>query len=393
MSTTFELKKYKIISLYLNISLVSNTFIQLWLILFKKNFVYGSFINLIILFIPLTIFSIHFLKNRVLLTNIVFTLIWLSLIGSSYLIFHPPAFLLRQVIVDGISHIIIPLLLILEITDMRKFYDSLIPYMNLGLFYCFLQFIYPSPSYYGFTYITAAPSLLSLLLALSLKGRYILFFMIFSISNLLFGGRVWLLYYFIAFILIIYFNQRKIKTIIFLLIALIILILLLTLINQIVNALYSIFPSSRLLSYSVGEFSDNSRSVIWSTLLTEFLKNPLKIRGILSDRLFIAKFYNVTNEGQMAGSYSHNFVIELIYTFGVFGIVILLYFIFKVLRTLKFLYLRKEFYETTIFIIYTALFFGKLSVSSSYLIDLNTGIFLGLLFVLNYNGRKMTISY
>lgn len=386
-SNKFDKNKYKIVALFLNISLVGNFISGLFTLVLKHEILSRTKLQFFILVIPILYFLywILFVKKSITKSTCLVLGWWLLIVFSSFLIFHPPGYLMTQTIVEGLSHIVLPVFLITELNDLDKLLLAFKPYIFLGFLYCILQYILPSSSgayYYGFTYSTLAPGIIALNLAFFASKKYIFFFLVYFVSNLLFGGRAAILCYFIAFLLIIFLSHTKNRTIMLLLISSTLLIVFL-LYEKIINIVVYLIPNTRFSKFFTGEYQDNSRSIIWMTLLQDVLDHPLYIRGILSDRLAIAKLFNVADESLVSGWYSHNFIIEILYEFGIWGCFFLVFFFIKIGKTIKLVYSRGKTSDIIFLITYLAYFFGKLSVSSSYLIDLSTGAFLGFLIILS----------
>ena len=94
--------------------------------------------------------------------------------------------------------------------------------------------------------------------------------------------------------------------------------------NQLLGFLYDILPTSRTLSYfTKSEIAiDNSRQLIYHNIIYALQNDPFAYRGLLSDRIVGGDVFAV---GLGAGTYAHNFILEVLYQNGVvLGSVILI---------------------------------------------------------------------
>ena len=391
---SFERKKYFVIAFYLNIALITNLVSTLLTYGFSTNLQSRAVVAALFLSIPLSVFCFKiFFTKRILkgLTYVFFG--WTFLIFMSVFIKRPPELLLRQALIDGFTHIVLPVALILEATNIERLLISLAKYIYLAAFYSCLQFFVPlltAGAYYGFSYTTLFPGLLALALSIQGQRKYQFLFLLIFISQFLFGTRSILLCYGIESMLLLFFNRKYKKSLAVIFTVLVSVVLIIFFTEKIVDALAYFVPNARLTKFLTGEYFDNSRSLMWNYLTNEFLKNPFAVRGVLSDRVAINDFWGYTgfNEDLLMGWYAHNFIVEIIYQFGLLGVIILLYFFKTILITMNAIDIKANDTEIAIFSSVLALFFGKLLVSSSYLIDINTGILLGFLLLENGYGRK-----
>ena len=73
--------------------------------------------------------------------------------------------------------------------------------------------------------------------------------------------------------------------------------------------------------------NENGRYMIWKQIMGYIRSNPFAIRGINADMLPRTGFYSSSN-------YSHNIVLELMYSFGVFfGLLLCIFFARKIIKT------------------------------------------------------------
>lgn len=94
---------------------------------------------------------------------------------------------------------------------------------------------------------------------------------------------------------------------------------------------------------------DSGRSNIYGAIIEEILNNPLTIHGIASE-------YAVTG-----GTYAHNFILELIFDFGVvFGGIAVLYIFFQSFKTIRCFIIRGNINDSINLIMFACSFFYAL---------------------------------
>lgn len=122
--------------------------------------------------------------------------------------------------------------------------------------------------------------------------------------------------------------------------------------------------SRTLMSLASGTFTSSSgRDVIYKQVMDSFLQDPFKIRGINAD-------YALT------GIYSHNFLLELLYQFGFFIGIIL---IFTILGSIMVSVHRKDnSYKTRILLLAISVWFPYLMISSTIWVTPYFWVFLGI---------------
>lgn len=165
----------------------------------------------------------------------------------------------------------------------------------------------------------------------------------------------------------------------------------------VVVSLGSRLLNSRTLFMIFGKSSDffTGRGSIYLALWREIWKEPFDFRGILSDRIYLANSFGTFNANFSFTSYAHNFVLELLYQYGLaIGIVILIISVVLVKKTLK-VVRGKWKYENAYCIFCVLSFasaFGQLSFSNSYLNTMNFGLaVVSIIISMNYskNGQSL----
>lgn len=169
------------------------------------------------------------------------------------------------------------------------------------------------------------------------KCRFLLiFFALIDISTVVLYGSRGALLSIVVFTGLFYFgnnrnNLRKtVKSFfLFTFISIFVLLLLNPIIHIFTNILVTHGLSSRTLDMLKNGtiLSENGRYMIWKQIMECIWSNPFAIRGINADMLLRTGFYNTSN-------YSHNIVLELMYSFGVpLGLLLCIFFVRKIIRT------------------------------------------------------------
>ncbi len=147
--------------------------------------------------------------------------------------------------------------------------------------------------------------------------------------------------------------------------------------------------SSRFITMALDEeLSDaNGREAIQETLINDIKEQPLRIRGMFSDRQatrgLIDSEYNTNYE---KGTYAHSLWLELLYDWGVFfGGIILIAILFLLLKTIK----KIDINDSYILMLFICIGFVHLFLSSSYLLSANFFFLIGL--VMNCNTSKQEL--
>lgn len=124
--------------------------------------------------------------------------------------------------------------------------------------------------------------------------------------------------------------------------------------------------SRTLMSLASGTFTSSSgRDVIYNQVINSFLQDPFKIRGINAD-------YALT------GIYAHNFLLELLYQFGFFIGIILIFTIFGMI--ILSMHRKDSSYKTRIILLSLSVWFPYLMISSTIWVTPYFWIFLGIFF-------------
>lgn len=225
--------------------------------------------------------------------------------------------------------------------------------------------------------------------------KWILYSLFFILIIVLRGSRTaflcGVLFVFFAFFFAGLLNKKS--RIILFLVLLVLVLLSTVLLRPIASLLLTIFPSSRTLSLLLTNISfDSGRSEIQSLFLEGIKNNPLAFKGLLSDRFF----YSINNKVTLdITNYPHNFIIEIIYQFGVILGVIFLLMLFWLFVKTMFELRRKRFKNSfLVFLFYFFFVSGvlRLFFSSSYLTTFEFYAFVGVAIKINILAKqKLTI--
>ena len=380
-------------AVYLNISLIVHLMEYIYEYLTRFRIDQNARIELQLIVVLFICFRI--IKNGKIRVNsfvIMTSMIWVFIISFSYFLFNPADYLVKEIVIEGFSHIIVPVYLISLISDIDKFVKALKKFMPLVILYCLMQFIYKTDNYneyFIFTY-SILPTALFLIAyerkEATIKYKIVCAFIFMSL--LLFGTRSALLCIGIELCILSCFFLNLKEKMFAVLSLLMVIIPIYFFYDDIVFAFVQVFPGARISSFLSGQQVDNSRSIIWAELLARVLECPFVVRGVLSDRLILSSLWGYFEPAQIRAWYAHNFVVEILYGFGILGFLILIVFFSKLYRAYRLCRKDKSNNSVIIFATFTSYFIGKLSVSSSYLFDISTGYIIGVLYILFKHGCK-----
>ncbi|MBD5549661.1 MAG: O-antigen ligase family protein, partial [Lachnospiraceae bacterium] len=147
------------------------------------------------------------------------------------------------------------------------------------------------------------------------------------------------------------------------------------------------FTKSRTISlFAEGKFFyAASRDKYYSFVLEQIRNAPTKIRGIYSDRIYLGEYFQRTDPAEIFGSYSHNFFLEILFQFGMWGILLLIGYGIAVIYTIRKVKKDGSISMKTMYIVFASYAMGQLLISGSYLTSMSFGIFTGLLFSICLN--------
>lgn len=319
-----------------------------------------------------------------------------ALYAVSLLITPEISVILKTSIVRSVIYLLLLLYLMSQISDVGLLFNFFIPYVYLGVLYTLLSYLaHDTPlmeetHYMEFTYNTMIPMLTVFVIAFygrSVRGMKrpfaLLFFGFFFAANIAMGGRATLLCVGLCFLMLLYFQKLKRKQI-FVSVAVIALGLVVAFHYDSFNFfLTTLFPDSRTVQrMQNGELLNTETSTrmrIYKYILLSFMEHPFAIRGLLSDRVYIAKLFGDTAPKEVYGWYAHNFVLELLFQFGVMAIPIITAFLCGFVNTAANVKKSNNTSLKRVFLISSAYCIGQLSVSASYLTAKSFAFLLGIL--------------
>ena len=203
----------------------------------------------------------------------------------------------------------------------------------------------------------------------------VLLFTITAFSTL--GGRQSFVFLFLGIILIFLLREKGTKKALLLYSVLLLIgIIVVAFYREILDFVSSILAqfniSSRALSKLADEtlFDASNRESIYSLSRRVITNNGAAVSGLFADRFYLRQYHGFI-------AYAHNFIYEILIDFGLAaGAVMVLVILTGIFR--GFIHCKKEYrsFFATIMIISVA----KLTVSSSFLIETGTFVFIGLLF-------------
>lgn len=373
-----------IFALYLNWRIIGNIIQYIFGIFFEKNFQFINYIIYLMLLCGVFVFIAH--DNIFGLKYIIIFCFTLLLMCGITMLITPASFIIMpKALFYGICNVLVTIFLFLQVDNIYKFEKALIPYIYLGLIYCIFSWLeFNSNGQYSmsFSYSIMIPALVSLTQFISKrKYRYLIFFLIFAIVNLRIGSRGSFLC-FGAAILFIFMIFKGIKKIIFILSALLPAgILVFANLQKIFMWLHDIFPDSRNIElFAEGNFLYLSgREEYYEFIMNHIMKSPLQIRGIFSDRIYLGNYFNRTDVTEIMGSYAHNFFLEVLFQFGIWGLPILIFFIFVVIKSIHIVKITENISLKNLYIVFASYCIGQLMFSSSYLTAISFGCYVGII--------------
>lgn len=192
---------------------------------------------------------------------------------------------------------------------------------------------------------------------------------------LIFGARGVILCIFAALAVNATFSLSKQSTknrVIWILLFLTFLVLMAVQINPVLEMIAERFPLARSLQriISGGFFSDRSaaqRLRLYNSCWDAVVQEPFAVRGILSDRVILSGIYS-ESASVSSGYYVHNFLLEIVYQFGVLlGGAVVCWYLISIITSYKNIKKLDDPYVKIIFSSCVAAVFPYMMVSGSYL--------------------------
>ena len=351
----------------------------------SSAFIYLTDVNKIahITFLLLTL--VVMLSSKKVYITMTIGILWVCLELLSLIITPGIAVILFKCIFYTVRNVLVLIFYFTEIDDYKRLETELIPYIYIGIVFSFTQIgAFRATNLYSmqYSYSSIIPGMLCIILALNQKKfRYCLMGMIFVFVNIMCGSRGVLLCYFILAVLyiLIFLNQKQ-RWFVITMFSILCVVLFLN-VQNIFSWLYQLFPDSRTIQlFAEGDiFHMSSRDKYYGFVINGILDSPLKINGLYSDRYYIGQFFARENATDIFGSYAHNFILEVLFQFGIWGIPFLLFVISSIGYSIHIVRKSKDKSLMALFIVFTAYCIGQLLFSSSYLTEVSFGCLVGIM--------------
>lgn len=395
MLRIYETTYSKYCALYLQYSMFYEIVFELVKLVTNESFEIISDLNKVVL-IFMAIFAIFLLIVKKQFKSFsILTLVWII----SYLISinTEPKILsfAFNSIYYSICQIIIPIALLSNIKDIEAFVVSLKGYLPVAIIYSILLVLnYLRDSQYSMTF-SYASIITVLLLIVYLKDSKInliaLIWLLFV--NLACGSRGCFVCFAVAFIIVIMRSPLSSSKVIALSILVVLITLGIVCFDQISSILLQLFPESRTISMigSKDIFSLSGRNRYYLAVIEEIRNSDFSFHGIYSDRVFLSNYFGDNNVISMRSRYTHNFFLEVLYQWGYVGLIIILYLIVKIIKTIHIVKSSNNEALASVFIIFFSYSF-QLLFSGSYLTTTSFGLLLGSLLLINKYRKSNSVN-
>lgn len=280
------------------------------------------------------------------------------------------------------------------IRDFKSLMHKLQLYSLIAVIYALLIIFYAeetSGNYMPISYNLLIPVLVSLYgLIYEKKYYFLISSLVFLRVIIEFGARGPLVCIFSACLIMIYFKIKEInlkKRIIIAAAAVLVIAIFAIFYNFIVSKLILLFPTSRTVQLIYNNLFDTTgRNPIYESSFKIILRDPFKIRGVLSDRILLNSFFD---SNTVSGTYAHNFILELFLQFGViFALIILIYLTYKTLKSFSIISKTDNTYLKMFFSIIFGYSIVHLMFSGSYITSFDFWLYLGLILSVDRNYKK-----
>lgn len=393
-------KSYIVVAaFYLNVSMLLDCLGNFFVLIDKQFILRGTLQKSIyfLLIILLWLYLIQFSKN------------WLDLFTKgclSVIVF------LTSLLLDPQIHIILfrafyiffadvfcVYCIISNLKNLKKFEKVITIYIYLSIIYAIILLLMYRKLRHGysmdFSYRSFPLAAFSLLMGLQKrKKRYTLIFIFILITNLIAGSRGVLLCNMLLFVLIYMFtiNSRncagRLCGIVIFSIGLGVMLINM---SHIGNVLQNYMPNSRTIEF-LAEGKLNlltGREGYYSECINAIIQEPLKIRGVLSDRIYIGQQLNKPI-GDYFSAYAHNFIIELCFQYGIIGMILCFIMLFILVNSFKkLLKMRNSEPELVrLFMVSISYAVGQLAFSNSYITSIAFGMACGTVRLVNLKWKE-----
>lgn len=326
----------------------------------KNVFDWGAKILILLTFIP----CLPIILKRIKIDFLIWLIAFVLIVGLHYVIF-PSNNVIFVETVKSFTMTILPCVICAYcIKDYKRLFNGLfkasclISVLNIVILVLFTRGGFSGAESMGLSMTLIMPTniLLSYLFLGNKKAKASIIFLILTNSAMimLYGSRGSILAV-LTFIIFFFFTSKiKREKKLFITFSVFALILLASVFYRVIlQGFITLFGHFGLSSRSLmllldgSFFNDNGRMDIWNSIFGLIKEKPFAIRGINADQLLETGIYHNSNT-------SHNIALEMWYSFGIiFGSLILIYFIYRIIRTL----LEKDDDKRLIQLLYLTCFF------------------------------------
>ena len=404
MNTTLDRRYLKIdicafLAFYLNSGMIANIINLLYIFITGRHPFY--LLSISVTFFNLALVCLIMLTRKIELKFFALLFIMLGLYGVSVLI-TPQILILFKISLVKVTLCVLLVYLLSCVDKISRLFAFLTPYVYVGVAYAILYYLMlrkgmldkEEYDYMGFTYNNMIPMLTAMSItfqggqsALNIKRPVAAFcFLALFAANLLVGGRGSILCVGICALISLYFLPWSKKVVYVSVISAAALILLLYY-HEITSMMASLFPYSRVISKlqegTLVNTQTSARTYIYKHVLRSVAESPFAVRGLFSDRIYIAGLYGETAARNIGGWYAHNVILELLYQFGLYSLPAIALWLYVFAKQAAFV--KKLDYAPLkcLFSVSAAYCIGQLTVSSSYLIAQSFAFLLGILLYMN----------
>ncbi len=304
------------------------------------------------------------------------------LFGLSIAIYPQLSVLAEETVLIFYARCITGFYLAKNIKDWKSVLSGIARWHYVGLFYALLAFfnsLSATENYMSFSYGLLMPAVISIVDGIyEKKVLRIVSGIVMAVAIFTFGARGPLLCIAIGISFIVFEIPRgkiRYKRMFFLSALIAVIFILSFSFENIIAFLYQRFPQARnLLLFSTRQFSNLSgRDSIFSLSIETIKRNPLIPRGLMADRIILGGL-NAT-----LSIYPHNFFLEIILQFGLFGWFFSIWLLYRVLQVYYRVSLRRDSVLKVSFVSFSIIAFVKSMFTGSYLSDMQFWFALGCL--------------
>lgn len=382
---------YSFCALYLNWSIFVEILRDLSIILLGYEHEGIIFFNKIVSILYLLIIILLMLIRKKGTIAVIICQGWLCLCILTLILIPAFEIIFTKAVFYSFSQVIAVIYLLLEIDEMDELVKILEKYIFIGILYSVIHWrVFDITGQYSMAYSHSSmiPALLSFLLLFEKKKiLYFVYSGFFLIVNIRCGSRGSLLCYGVAVIFYFLIFGQSGKKLFYIFSGIPVCFLFLLNMKKIFLFISKYMKGSRTIElFAEGKFFYlSSRDKYYHFVIEEVIKSPLRIRGIYSDRIYLGEFLGCTEVNSIFGTYSHNFILEILFQFGIWGGIILLLCAFFLQKSVHEVKTRNDSALKTIYIIFASYCIGQLLFSGSYLTAVSFGALAGVISSMNIN--------